>query len=100
MWKPCSPPFHRSPVNVLVTPLMPSITQTVDPDLVTLVKQTLSRSENTSVSSDASYSMLLRWQAPVPPCAFCALTTVVALELAVPLAGKILTSSQPFEPDA
>ncbi len=87
-------------MNVLFTPLMPSMTQTVEPVLLTLVRQTLSRSENTSVSSPASYSMLLRWHIPVPPWAVLALTIVMALELAVPLAGKILMSSHPFDPVA
>ena len=40
--------------------------------------------------------MSLTWQTPVPPCAVLALTTVVAVLLGVPLAGKILMSSQPF----
>src|SRR5690348_14957083 len=100
MWKPCSPPVHKSPVIVLLTPLVPAQTHTVEPVLVTFVRHELSRSENTSVSSEASYSTLLRWQAPLPPWAVLALTTVMALELGVPLAGKILTSSHPFEPVA
>ena len=100
MWKPCSPPIQRSPVNVLVTPLVPARTQMVDPVFDTFVRQPLSRSEKTSVSSDGSYSMLLTWHAPLPPCAVLALTTVVAVELGVPLAGKILMSSHVFAPVA
>ena len=51
-----------------------------------------------SASSVGEYSMLLRWQAPDPPCAVLALTSVVAWVLGVALGGRILTSSQPFDP--
>ncbi len=54
MWKPCSPPFHnRFPLLKLLAmpPTPPFRTQTVCPARVTLVRQLLSRSEKTSVSS-------------------------------------------------
>src|SRR5262249_1244843 len=98
-WKPCSPPFHRSPVKVLVMPFSPSMTRTVAPVVrLIFVRQLLSRSEKISVSSVGEYSMLFRWHMAVPPCAVLALTSVVAVLLGVPFAGKILMSSQPLEP--
>src|SRR6185312_3904518 len=54
MWKPCSPPFQSSVplLNVLLMPPTPPLrTHTIWPLLLTLVRQLLSRSEKTSVSS-------------------------------------------------